>query len=114
LETLLSYGPAAKDSQLTGVVWYKDTPGFMNSREKEENKGFGERLALIAESKPVQMIGKLHLDLFCQEKCQLNQVEMKIKLRRSRDVFAQVSSLRVHAGGRGYEFFVETDAYVAK
>ena len=69
-------------------MWYKDTPGFMNSREKEENKGFGERLALIAESKPVQMIGKLHLDLFCQEKCQLNQVEMKIKLRRSRDVFA--------------------------
>jgi hypothetical protein len=60
----------------------------MNSREKEENKGFGERLALIAESKPVQMIGKLHLDLFCQEKCQLNQVEMKIKLRRNRDVFA--------------------------
>jgi hypothetical protein len=26
IETLLSYGPAAKESQLTGVVWYKDTP----------------------------------------------------------------------------------------
>jgi hypothetical protein len=55
---------------------------------KKENKGFGERLALIAESKSVQMMGKLHLDLFGQEKYLLNQVEMKIKLRRSRDVFA--------------------------
>jgi hypothetical protein len=60
----------------------------MDSRRKKENKGFGERLALIAESKLVQMMGKLHLDLFCQEKYLLNQVEMKIKLRRSRDVFA--------------------------
>ena len=28
------------------------------------------------------------MNLFCQEKYLLNQVEMKIKLRRSRDVFA--------------------------
>lgn len=27
IETLLSYGPAAKESQLTGVMWYKDIPG---------------------------------------------------------------------------------------
>ena len=34
------------------------------------------------------MMGKLHLDLFCQEKYLLNHVNLKIKLRRSRDVFA--------------------------
>ena len=33
-------------------------------------------------------MGKLHLDLLGQEKYLLNQVEMKIKLRRSRDMFA--------------------------
>jgi hypothetical protein len=33
-------------------------------------------------------MGKLHLDLFCQEKYLLNHVDLKIKLRRSRDVFA--------------------------
>ena len=32
-------------------------------------------------------MGKLHLDLFGQENYLLNQVEMKIKLRRSRDTF---------------------------
>jgi hypothetical protein len=31
---------------------------------------------------------KLHMDLFCQEKYLLNHVDLKIKLRRSRDVFA--------------------------
>ena len=30
IETLLSYGPAAKESQLTGVMWYKDTPGHQD------------------------------------------------------------------------------------
>ena len=44
--------------------------------------------ALTAQSKSVQMMGKLHLDLFCQEKYLLNHVNLKIKLRRSRDVFA--------------------------
>ena len=34
------------------------------------------------------MMGKLHLDLFCREKYLLNYVNLKIKLRRSRDVFA--------------------------
>jgi hypothetical protein len=32
IETLLSYGPAAKESQLTGVMWYKDTPGHQYKR----------------------------------------------------------------------------------
>jgi hypothetical protein len=32
IETLLSYEPAAKESQLTGVMWYKDTPGQQDKR----------------------------------------------------------------------------------
>ena len=87
IETLLSYGPAAKESQLTGVMWYKDTPGHQNAITAD-NKGFTARKTLTEDSKKVQMMGKLHLDLFCQEKYLLNHVDLKIKLRRSRDVFA--------------------------
>jgi hypothetical protein len=43
---------------------------------------------LTAQEKSVQMMGKLFLDLFCQETYLLNHVNLKIKLRRSRDVFA--------------------------
>jgi hypothetical protein len=39
IETLLSYGSAAKESQLTSVMWYKDTPGQQGKRTKG-NKGF--------------------------------------------------------------------------
>jgi hypothetical protein len=54
-------------------------------------KGFTARKKLTALSKWVQMMGKLHLDLFCQDKYLLNQVDLKIKLRRSRDAFALVA-----------------------
>jgi hypothetical protein len=88
--TLLSYGPATKESQLTGVMWYKDTPGHQD-KTTADNKGFTSGKALTAQIKSVQMMGKLHLDLFCQEKYLLNHVNLKIKLRRSRDVFAQMA-----------------------
>jgi hypothetical protein len=90
IETLLSYGPAAKESQLTSVMWYKDTPGQQDKRTKD-NKGFTSRKELTALCKSVQMMGKLHLDFFCQDKYLLNHVDLKIKLRRSRDAFALVA-----------------------
>ena len=87
IEILLSYGQAAKESQLTGVMWYKDTSGHKDKRTTD-NKGFTSRKALMAQSKCVQMTGKLHLNLFCQAKYLLNHVDLKIKLRGSRVVFA--------------------------
>jgi hypothetical protein len=45
IETLLSYGPAAKESQLTGVMWYKDTPGHQD-KTAAANKGFTSRKTL--------------------------------------------------------------------
>jgi hypothetical protein len=36
---------------------------------------------------------KPHLDLFCQEKYLLNHVDLKIKLRRNRDVFALITDV---------------------
>ena len=90
IEIRLSYGPAAEESQLTGVMWCKGTPGQQDKRTKD-NKGFTSRKELTALCKSVQMMGKLHLDLFCQDKYLLNHVDMKIKLRRSRDAFALVA-----------------------
>jgi hypothetical protein len=65
----------------------QDTPGHQDKRTTD-NKGFTSRKAFTAQSKSVQMMEKLHLDLFCQEKYLLNHIDLKIKLRRSRDVFA--------------------------
>jgi hypothetical protein len=65
-------------------MWYKDTPGHQYKRTTD-NKGFTSRKVLTAQSKSVQMMGKLHLNLFCQEKYLLNHVNLKIKLRRMAD-----------------------------
>ena len=89
-ETLLKYGPAAKESQLTGVMWYKDTPGQQDKRTKD-SKGFTSRNELTTLSKSVQMMGKLLLDLFCQDIYLLKHVDLKIKLRRSWNAFALVA-----------------------
>ena len=64
--------------------------GYTGHQDKTTaaNKGFTPRKTLTAQRKSVQMMGKLHLDLFCQEEYLLNHVNPKIKLRRrSRDVF---------------------------
>ncbi|CAK1552208.1 unnamed protein product [Leptosia nina] len=86
IETLLNYGPAAKESHLTCGLWYEDTCGKMNSTDND-NKGFVKRQAFVSESKEVEMIGHLHGDLFNQEKFLINGVEMSIKLVRSRETF---------------------------
>ena len=39
IETLFSYRPAAKESQLTGVKWYKDIPG-QHDKRTTDNQGF--------------------------------------------------------------------------
>ncbi len=67
LETLLSYGPAAKKSQLTASLWYKDTPEHMDSQNGEENLGLGARQELTECSKEVDMMAKLHVDMFFQD-----------------------------------------------
>jgi hypothetical protein len=71
-------------------MWYKDTPGQQDKRTTD-NKGFTTRNKNDVLSKSIKMMGKLHLDLFCQEKYFLNHVDLKMKLRRSRDAFALVA-----------------------
>ena len=87
LETLLSYGPAAKESQMTAALWYKDTAGHMDATT-EDNEGLAARKAFTTRSRNVDMMGKLHSDLFFQDRYMLNGVDMKIRLVRSKNAFA--------------------------
>jgi hypothetical protein len=45
IETFLNYEPAAKESHLTGVMWYKNTPGQQDKRTVD-NRGFTSRKTL--------------------------------------------------------------------
>ena len=89
VETLLSYGAEAKKTQLTSQLWYKDTAGHMDATlENGGNAGLAERRKYIAESRVIEMMGRLHVDLFLQDRFLLNGVSVKIRLVRSKDTFS--------------------------
>ena len=98
IETLLSYGHDAKKSQLSSALYYKDTAGKMDvvdptvEEDEDANVGLKSRYALTQRSRVVDMIGRIHSDIFFQNKYLLNGVNMKIKLIRSKAEFCLVSS----------------------
>ena len=85
IETLLNYGPAAKNSHLTTVLFYADTPKQMDDTNAA-NQGLVKRREILTDKK-IDMLGHLHCDVFNQEKLLLNGVEVRVRLIRSRDSF---------------------------
>ena len=89
VETLLSYGAEAKKTQLTSQLWYKDTAGHMEAtQENAGNAGLVERHRNIAGSRVFEMMGRLPVDLFMQDRFLLDGVSVKIRLVRSKDAFS--------------------------
>ena len=89
VETLLRYGAEAKKTQLISQLWYKDTAGHMEGTTVNAgNLGLVEQGIYLSESRLVDMMGRLHDDLFLQDKFLLNGVDVKIRLMRSKDTFS--------------------------
>ena len=92
LETLLSYGEDAKTSQLTSALYYKDQAGTMDlidfgDNAALRNDGLVKRRSIASESREFDMMGRLHADIFLQDRYMLNEVGVKIKLIRSKNAF---------------------------
>ena len=90
LETLLSYGPAVKKSQLTSELFYKNEPEKMddaNPLDANANGGLKKRHAFFATGGVTDLIGPLHSDIVFQEKFLPSDVGIKIRLVRSKNSF---------------------------
>ena len=92
IETLLSYGEDAKTSQLTSALFYRTQAGTMDSVNVGDNvalrnDGLVKRRAIGSESRESDMMGRLHADIFFQDRYMLNEVGVKIKLIRSKNAF---------------------------
>ena len=98
LENLLSYGGEAKKGHLTAALWYKDTAGKFDVFS-DDNLGFKTRKGLAKSSGTVDMMGRLHSDLFFQDRYLLNNVDVKIRMVRSKDAFA-INSTQALAGSK--------------
>ena len=96
IETLLNYGPSAKNSHLTSVLWYGDTPEKMDDGQ-DANAGLVARRKLLSTTKSVDLIGHLHCDVFNQEKLLVNGVEVRVRLVRSRDSFCLMDPIGLYS-----------------
>ena len=97
IETLLSYGTTAKQSQLTSQLYYKDEISAMEERNPYSNaaganKGFIARSQFTNELRVVDMIGGIHSDLFFQDRYILSDVGMRIRLIRNKDAFCLMAA----------------------
>ena len=70
LETLLSYGEDAKKTQLSSALYYKDAAGQMDTLALAAgdgvvpNEGLVKRSRHTHRSRVVDMMGRLHADIF--------------------------------------------------
>ena len=86
---MLSYGPAAKNSQLSTNLWLEDTTDHFDTLGAD-NAGYTKRKALTANSSEVDMMGKLHLDICFQQRHLISGVDVKLCLIRAKDTFCLV------------------------
>lgn len=94
IETLLSHSDEAKSTQLGMALWRKDTAHHMDTRScapGSNNEGLVARGSRTMLGASVEMAGRLHCDIFSQERLLLNQVPLKLRLIRSRDSFSLMS-----------------------
>ena len=85
LETLLSYREEAKSAHLTSPLFYKNTAGKMDEpnptkANADANLGLKKSVSFTSESKVVDMIGRLHGDIFNKEKYLLDMVKIAFEV----------------------------------
>lgn len=88
LTNLLLFGEGAKKNQLQMSGFAKDTAGKMNDAA---NTGFTTRQTWISASRTHDLMGPIHLDICHQGKLILPQVDVRLKLTRTKNDFVLVS-----------------------
>lgn len=85
IENLLTYDGESKRSQLSAGIFYKDTSHKMDMIEG--NDGMQQRQSCAAESREVDMVGRLHCDIMNMNRYIINGVDVKLRLVKSKDAF---------------------------
>lgn len=91
ISDLLNYGQDSKNTFLQTALFYKDTPGNMDSLEllgDKINEGLIERRKILdAGNGRLELITRLYNDFFNTDRYLLNGVNMKISFKRNKAEF---------------------------
>jgi hypothetical protein len=112
LETLLSFSPDTKSSQLTSSLYYKDTASHMDETDPGgNNTGLQKRHSFFRNGAVCDMTGQLHLDLCFQDRFIPSDVGLKLRLIRNKDAFCLMAA----GGAPAYKLvIVDCKLYVRK
>ena len=96
LETMLTYSPDSKKHQLVASLFHQDQ-GTMDAVDVEaaepSNKGAKQRFDRCKFSKHFECVGRLHSEIFHQQKLLLSKVSLLVKLHRADRQFVLMSKL---------------------
>lgn len=86
IENLLNYGTETASTHLDGVGWTLDK-GKIDSIVDKENTGLDTRKALFGKCGVVELMGKIHADMFNQHKLLMNNVDLRVVLSLEKPEF---------------------------
>ena len=98
LKTILN-SPSDNENQLHTEIWHKDTAEHLVDfavANDSPNNGLVIRSRYFATGNEVEMIGRIHSDIFEQPLALLSNLDMKIKLYPNRDNFVLVTPAPAH------------------
>lgn len=101
LETTLNYGKDTKQSHLSLTLFYAQTPIFFYDTHGDNNEGLQIQHNLASKNHNLDLMKRLHADIFTKDRYMLNGINIKIKLTPSKDVF----NLMVHDNTDDYKHF---------
>ena len=91
-EVLLNYSSQSKNDQMQLGMYYKDTSGHMSETDPaKSNSGLTSRHTLTKKSAVVEVIGRIHADIFNQGRLILNSLPLRILFHRQKDAFCLMS-----------------------
>lgn len=100
IEMLLSYSKNTKDEQLKAAMYYKDKDPLdehsdaVTKKDQHISKNLGavSRFLRTSFSKPFETFGRLHSEIFSQDKLLIGNIELNIKLQRAHQNFALMAA----------------------
>lgn len=107
IENLLNYGVESAQTHLEGTGWIIDK-GNIDSIVDKENPGLDARKKLFGKSGTVELIGKLHADMFNQSKLLLSNVDLRIVLSLEKPEFYVMEE----DGGKSYVKITDATLYM--
>ena len=90
LETLLSHGDASKGSWLSAEGWFgeaNEAPELSNPGDGAAGEGLLKRASMVQQSRPFQLRGRPHVDIFQQDRYLVPGVDMHVKFLPSDAAF---------------------------